>query len=213
MSDTDGTGQQDGGQQDGGQGDGGDAGTGQQQGQQGSGQGGDGGKPDPDWKAEARKWEQRAKDNSAAAKKLAALEAANQTDAERAQAAARQAEQRAEAAVRRVASAEIRAALTGVVPDPAAVVEDLDLGRFIDSESGDVNGDAVAALKAKYAALAPPAGPRAPAPNPAQGAGGAPKSLGELIADAEKNSDGSRAGTRDVMRMKSRMLLKQQQGQ
>lgn len=210
MSDTDGTGQQDGGQQDGGQGDGGDAGTGQQQGRQGSGQGGDGGKPDPDWKAEARKWEQRAKDNSAAAKKLAALEAANQTDAERAQAAARQAEQRAEAAVRRVASAEIRAALTGVVPDPAAVVEDLDLGRFIDADSGDVNTDAVAALKAKYAALAPPQGPRPPAHNPAQGAGGAPKSLAEVIADAEKASTGSKKDTLSVMRAKSRMALGKQ---
>jgi len=36
-----------------------------------------------DWKAEARKWEQRAKENSAAAKRLAEIEEANKTEAEK----------------------------------------------------------------------------------------------------------------------------------
>lgn len=39
--------------------------------------------PETDWKAESRKWEQRAKDNAAAAKKLADLEDANRTDTDR----------------------------------------------------------------------------------------------------------------------------------
>lgn len=36
-------------------------------------------KPETDWKAEARKWESRAKENSAAAKRLAEIEEANKT--------------------------------------------------------------------------------------------------------------------------------------
>lgn len=161
-----------------------------------------------DWKAEARKWEQRAKDNTSAARELATIKAAQQTAEERAQAAATAAEQRAAAAVQRVASAEIRAALTGVVPDPGAVVEDLNLARFI-GDDGEVKADAVTALRTKYAALAP-AGPRAPAPNPAQGSGGTPKTVAEIIADAEKANTGTRQDTQGVMRMKSHMLLDQQ---
>lgn len=40
--------------------------------------------PEPDWKAEARKWEQRAKENKTAADKLAELEAANKSEIEKA---------------------------------------------------------------------------------------------------------------------------------
>ena len=47
--------------------------------------------PDPtppvdetDWKAEARKWEQRAKENKTAAERLAELESANKSEIERA---------------------------------------------------------------------------------------------------------------------------------
>lgn len=38
---------------------------------------------EPDWKAEARKWEQRAKENRGAAEKLAAIEEASKTESER----------------------------------------------------------------------------------------------------------------------------------
>ena len=184
-----------------------------QQGGAGSGQEGDGGKPDAtDWKKEARKWEQRAKandetarTNAAAAVKLAELEAANQTAAERAEAAAKDAEARARAAVQRVASAEVRAALTGVVPDPAAVAEDLDLSKFTTAD-GDVDTDKVAALRQKYAALAP-SGPRAPAPNPAQGNAQPPKTLAEMVAEAEAAASGSKKDTRQLIRLKSAQLL------
>lgn len=40
-------------------------------------------KPETDWKAEARKWETRAKENNAAAKRLAEIEEASKTEAER----------------------------------------------------------------------------------------------------------------------------------
>ena len=59
-----------------------------------------------DWKAEARKWEQRAKDNSAAAKKLADAEAANQTDTERITALEKELAESKAAALRAQAAAE-----------------------------------------------------------------------------------------------------------
>lgn len=166
-----------------------------------------GAKPEIDWKAKARMWEDRAKTNSAAAKKLADLEAASQTETERAQAAAKAAEDRAQAAVLRIASAEVRAALTGIVPDPAAVAEDLNLAKFL-TDDGEVDAEKVAALRTKYQALAP-SGPRAPLPNPAQGNGSANRSLGELVADAEKSGDPRRS-----IKHKSRQLLelRKQQG-
>lgn len=213
---------QDGGQgasqggQDGGQGQNTGQGQGTPQGQpQGGQDGGQGqaGKPEPDWKAEARKWEQRAKTNSAAAKELEQIKAAQQTAEERAQAAARAAEARAANALRQIASAEIRAALTGIVPDPATVVEDLNLDRFLDTESGEVNANAVEALRAKYQQLAPPPGPRAPAPNPAQGSGGTPPpTLAQLIAEAESKTDRTPAETRALLRLKARQALNPTQG-
>lgn len=41
-------------------------------------------KPETDWKAEAKKWESRAKENKSAADKLAEIEEANKTEAQRA---------------------------------------------------------------------------------------------------------------------------------
>lgn len=176
--------------------DGGQQGGGQEPQQPDGGQG-DGGKPEPDttdWKAEARKWEQRAKDNakaakenSAAAKKLADLEAANQTAQEKAEAAAKAAEERAAAALARAGSSELRSLLTEAgVPNAAAIVEDLNLARFT-GEDGSVDPEKAAALVEKYKPLIPPSGPRAPAPNPAQGNGSAPRTLAEQIAAINLN--------------------------
>jgi len=50
------------------------------------------------WKAEARKWESRAKENTKAARELGEIRAANMTELEKAQAAQRDAEDRAEKA-------------------------------------------------------------------------------------------------------------------
>ena len=71
----------------------------------------------------------------------------------------------------RLAAAEIRAALTGVVPDPAAIIDDINVARYV-ADDGTVDADAVAQLRARFAALAP-AKP-APANVPTGARGGDP---------------------------------------
>ena len=129
-----------------------------------------------DWKAKAREWEKRAKANSGKASEYDKLVTASQTETERAQSAAQQAEQRVAEMQGRIAAAEIKAALTGVVPDPAAVVDDLNLARFV-NEDGEVDGAAVKTLREKYEAMKPAGteGPRTPAPTPGQGANTQPR--------------------------------------
>lgn len=136
----------------------GDEGTGDQGGDEGSGKGTD----ETDWKAEAEKWkalsqkhEGRAKSNVAAARELDQLKKATQTDTEK---AVSEAEERGRQAARveaaeRLAGAEIKAALAGIVPEPATIVEDLKLAKYL-TEDGEVDDEKVAALKAKYEALA-----------------------------------------------------------
>lgn len=96
------------------------------------------------------------------------LAQASKTDAERATERATAAEARATAATQRVARAEVKAALAGLVDNPDSIIEDLNLARFV-SDDGEVNEDAIAALKAKYAAFS---GRRAPRPDPTQASGG-----------------------------------------
>lgn len=89
-----------------------------------------GGKPEPDWKAEARKWETRAKENSAAAKKLAEIEEAKKTEEQKATEARAAVEKerdeaRAEVLRMRVAAAkglpaELAARLRGATEDELA---------------------------------------------------------------------------------------------
>lgn len=71
----------------------------------------------------------------------------------------------------RLAAAEIRVALTGVVPDPAATIEDLNLARYVD-ETGEVDVKAVAALAERYKKMVAGATP-APPPGPGSADGGA----------------------------------------
>lgn len=66
---------------------------------------------------------------------------------------AAKAEGRREAAMD-VAAARIEAALAGVVKDPAAIVEDLNLARYV-SEDGKVDSEAIKALAEKYRSLTP----------------------------------------------------------
>lgn len=74
--------------------------------------------PETDWKAEARKWEARAKENSGAATRLAELENAQKTETQKLA-------ERAEAAERKAADAELRslraeiAAEKGLTPGQA----------------------------------------------------------------------------------------------
>ncbi len=90
---------------------------------------------------------------------------ASKTAEERAQEALKAAQDRAAAATQRVARAEVKAALAGLVDDPDSIIEDLNLSRFV-NDDGDVNEDAVAALKSKYAGFA---GKRGPRPDLSQG--------------------------------------------
>jgi len=170
--------------------------------------------PEPDWKAQARKWEARAKENATAAKRLAEIEAANQTAQEKAEAAARQAEERATVALHRAASSDIRAALTEAgIPNAASITEDLNISRFV-ADDGEINGDAVSALVEKWKPFIPPPGPRAPAPNPAQGGGGTPMTLNEIIIGLESRPAGERSATenRELARHKARMALGRTKG-
>ncbi len=108
------------------------------------------------WKTQARENEKRAKANATAAKELEKLKASMMSDQEK---AVTEAEARGRTAAlseggKRLAAAEAKAALTGVVPDPAAIVEELDLARYV-TDDGDVDMDAVGKLKAKYEAMRP----------------------------------------------------------
>ncbi len=119
---------------------------------------------DVDWKAEADKWkthsrkhEQLWKDAKPAVDELEKLKAAQMSDMDK---AVREAEERgrsdaAKTYGEKIAAAKLEAALTGVVPDPSSVVEDLNLSRYV-TDTGDVNAEAVTALRDKYAAIAPP---------------------------------------------------------
>lgn len=135
------------------------------------------------WRDMAREQEKRAKDNVGKAKEYDKLVAASQTETERAQAAAEAAEQRAADMQGRIVAAEIKAALTGVVPDPAAVVGDLNLAKFV-TDDGNVDAEAVTALRERYEKLAPAGdGPRTPAPTPGQGANTTPRA-GQITREA-----------------------------
>jgi hypothetical protein len=116
---------------------------------------------DTDWKAEARKWEQRAKENREAAKALEKQRQASMTEAERV-AAQERAAGAAEAVARfgqRLARTEFDAIAGRRNPefDTAPVFEFLDLSKFV-GEDGEPD---VKAIKAAVAKLVPepPKGP------------------------------------------------------
>jgi hypothetical protein len=161
-----------------------------------------------DWKALAQKWEKRSKANATKAAQFDELTESQKTAEQKAADAAQRADRLAQQYVR----AEVKSALAGVVPDPAAVVDDLNLSKFV-TEDGDVDIEKVSALRAKYEALAP-AGSRAPRPNPAQGSVQPARTLAEMVAEAERTGDGSRKSTQERLRLKSAQLLdvRRQQG-
>ncbi|MBV9292639.1 MAG: hypothetical protein JO222_09330 [Frankiales bacterium] len=131
-----------------------------------------------DWKAEARKWEERAKENRDKAKKLDDLEAANATELEKAQKAADDAAAQVKAANERAVRAEIKALADGFADKDDAALnlrESGGLERFL-TDSGDVDADGIktaleGVLKAKpHLAVKKPDEP----PPAAPGAGGRP---------------------------------------
>ena len=118
-------------------------------------------------RSEAKGLRERLRESDPKVAEYDRLVEASRTDAERAQEALKAAETRATTATQRIARAEVKAALTGLVDNPDAIVEDLNMSRFVDQD-GEVDTAAVSALKAKYAAFA---GRRPPRPDPSQASG------------------------------------------
>lgn len=98
----------------------------------------------------SRKWESRAKKNSSAAEELAKLKRDGMSEQEAAVAAAR-AEERVRGG-EKVARQAFLATAKGRFEDPAAVVEEINLKKYVDDD-GDVDTEAIAKLIDK---LAPP---------------------------------------------------------
>lgn len=106
-----------------------------------------------DWKAEhektlreARKWEERAKSNSTAAKELEQLRKASMSEQEKAVESARS-EARSEALRTvggRLVDAEVKVAAAGRNVDVDALLEGLDRGRFL-SDDGEPDSKAITA--------------------------------------------------------------------
>jgi hypothetical protein len=124
---------------------------------------------------------------------------ASKSDLERAQEAAKSANDRATGMLRDVATAKLEAALTGVVPDVAGFLEDLNVDKFI--ADGVINTEAIAALRTKYAAFAPvQPGMK---PNPSQGRSASPSpGINEQIAQAQAAGD-----TKAAIRLKAAQQL------
>jgi hypothetical protein len=96
----------------------------------------------------SRKWEQRAKKNSGAAEELARLKREGMSETEAAVAAAR-AEERVKGG-ERIARSTFLAAAKGRIENPAEVVEEINLKKYVDDD-GEVDDDAIAALVDKLA--------------------------------------------------------------
>ncbi|GAA4684566.1 hypothetical protein [Streptomyces youssoufiensis] len=109
-----------------------------------------------DWKAHARKWEERAKANAKAQAELEKLRQAQMSDQEKAIEAAK-AEGRTAAASeygQRLAAAEFRAAVAAAGIDLGDAAEYIDVTRFV-GEDGEVNVAAIKSAVTKFSRLAP----------------------------------------------------------
>lgn len=146
---------------------------------------------DTDWKAEARKWENRAKENKTAADDLAALKAANQTEQEKALTAAEKAGRTAAAAeyAPRLAATEFRAAVAAAGIDLGEASDLIDTTKFV--VDGEVDTDAIKAAVKKLAKLAPRGAGRSGA-DLSGGAGEQPHNLDKQIAEATAKRDFTR---------------------
>jgi hypothetical protein len=126
------------------------------------------------WKQHARTWEQRAKENSSAAAKLAELEKAQMSEIERATKVAAEAEARAAALAERAQKAILRSAVVSAATragavDPDAVLALMDHSSVTVGDDDSVQGvdEAVrAVLDAKPYLVAKPS---TPAPGAADG--------------------------------------------
>lgn len=158
--------------------------SGQESGQSGS-ESGDG----TDWKAEARKWEDRAKANKTAQDELAALKASQMTEQEKAVAAAEKAGRTAAAADYglKLAGAEFRAAVAAAGIDLGDAAEYIDVSRFV-GEDGEVNVTAIKSAVTKFSKLAPK-GPGRSGADLGGGSGDTAPSLDKEIAQAKADGN------------------------
>lgn len=138
-----------------------------------------------DWKAEARKWEQRAKDNATKLKEAEPilsqwqkLEEASKTELQRAQEQLGSWQARAEKLQTSLVSSRIEALASGQFADPSDAVTALDAKSYLGLEGqvdeARIKADLAAVLEQKphwKRVEQAPATPRAPAPNRAQGSG------------------------------------------
>ncbi|MGA5764484.1 hypothetical protein [Nonomuraea bangladeshensis] len=144
-----------------------------------------------DWKAEARKWETRAKANSKAADDLEKLKTASMSEQEKAVAKARKEGETAAmvAAGRKLAEAKFETALARKGLDLGDAAELIDTSKFVD-DKGDVDEQAIKQAVAKLAKLAP----QTPASSGGDFGGGngqgtPPKNLRDQIREAEQKGD------------------------
>ncbi|TYB50243.1 hypothetical protein FXF51_56805 [Nonomuraea sp. PA05] len=144
-----------------------------------------------DWKAMARQWERRAKENSKAADDLAKLKQQSMSDQEKAVEQAR-VEGRTEAARehgKQLAEAQFDAALARKGLDLGDAADLIDKSRFV-NDDGTVDKDAIAKAVAKLAKLTP----KTPSSSGGDfgggnGQGAPPKNLREQIREAEQAGD------------------------
>lgn len=155
--------------------------------------------PETDWKAEARKWEKRAKENTS---ELEKLRQAQMTDQEKAVAEAEARGRTAAASEygRQLAAArfEAAAAQAGVQLGDAAGL--IDVARFV-GDDGQVDTEAIQTAVTQLAAIAPKAGPGRSGADLTGGHGDTPPSLDKQIAEAQANGD-----WRTVMRLQNSKL-------
>lgn len=104
-----------------------------------------------------------------------------------------------------LAAAKIEAALTGVVPDPSAVIGDLNLAKYVD-EKGTVDAEAVAGLRERWTAIVGPEKRFQGSADAGARGGQQPPTLDEQIAEAEKAGDIATS-----MRLKAQKLAMQKQ--
>jgi len=152
-----------------------------------------------DWAAEAEKWkklsrqnEDKAKENAAAAKRLAEIEDAAKTEAQKLTDRLAAAEERANAATRLAVASRVQAMATGRFADPADAVDALG-GDFLD-DAGRVDDAAIetalAGLLERKPHWAAAAGARTPRPDPSQGPRpGGTVSVDAQIAEAQAKGD------------------------
>ncbi|MFD8685365.1 hypothetical protein [Streptomyces sp. NPDC059651] len=144
---------------------------------------------DTDWKAEARKWEARAKENKSAVSELETLRTANLTEQEKAVKAAEQTGRTAAAAEygKKLAAAEFRAAVAGAGINLGEASDLIDTTKFV-GDDGDVNTDAITAAVKKLAKLAPRGAGRSGA-DLTGGTSEQPHNLDKQIAEAAAARD------------------------